>query len=1341
MTVGNRLIVAVVSALIPFFAAQAMDTSVYRFHSMPETSYYGGIHSIAKDSIGRIWFSGYDAVYMFNGANFQRVNDKIEKYDPSTYWAMGHIAVDGHGDVHVATNHGLFRFDYAAEDFSMTIDGNIGSVSVGADGLIWIIKNNRIVSFNPEGLPQTTEYPLPEGIQTSIPTLSLICDGPFTYVGNAGILYRLDPTTGHYSMFAKFPSEATVIRDVLDIGGSIFVLTQMEGIFQFSADGRMEKKYPLPASASSKQLYLDNNGIIWVATQYGILLLDPSTGETSMLRSSVGSPLSLPNNSVWSIYEDPDGYGVWVGTYGGKLALTTISDVAPGQSFRASPTGLDNPIVSCFAEDSGGGLWVGTEGGGLNYISREGKFTYFTQGDGCGLSSNMIKKISWGKDSSLLVSEFNGGINVLRKGSSRFDTMPGTGGLSVYDFLAEGNGGFWLADPDANLRFLDTETSSVRDIRITSREGVEVRMQVETMFHGQRGNLWLLTHSGIYVIDKKTHTILRQYVIGDSPYSVNNICSYVRTEGGDIWFGTRGGGVNILRKDDTYVNFRDSEGNGLEGKMIFSMLEDIPTRNIWLATNEGLWMYDYSRNLFLKPDMGLRLVNGSFYVRSCFKTSSGQMLFGGIDGFTAFYPDRLKSSGPRPKAYFTDLLINDMAVTPDSAGSPLLKSISTMSGGDVIKLGHSQSNIEVRFSSDSYIDPEGNRFAYRMTGLSDKWTELPRGQRAVQFFDLRAGKYALDVVTASSGGEWSEPAELHFKVRPAFYRSVWAYILYVLVVLTLAYFLWRYLTNKKIYEERLELERKKEESISELSKARINFFTNISHDLKTPLNMIVDPLRQLKSKLPEDLDVGKDIDLIERNASRISHMVSQLLQFREIESQKITMNPQPGDIQSFVRDLFALFESYAAKRGIETDFNSRFAKVYTAFDHDIVEKIFGNLFSNAFKYTPSGGHIGVTVTDSEKPGDVKFIVSNTGAEISGEEKAHLFEAFSKSSVKPETGTSNGLGLAIVKQLVDAVGGNIELNSENFIVSFIVDLPAPPVKEDSVAASEESAYEYASSEVDELVNESGSEEADKSQHDRKRWSLVIMEDDGDFRNYLADRLSEDYNVYAEPNGADGIARAEKTSPDIIITDLIMPEADGFEVCRKLRANIKTSHIPIVMLSGVGNDDDNRTRALQAGANVFIDKPVDMAYLKQQIKAMLKYMEDMKNLYSKRYIAEPSKITISSVDDNLLKKAIDCIERNMDNSEYDVDAFIGDMAMGRTLLYEKINRLTGMSIKEFIKDMRLKRAAQLMKDSDLTISEISFKTGFTNPKYFSVCFKRHFGLTPTEFKKGEPSLSDE
>ena len=575
------------------------------------------------------------------------------------------------------------------------------------------------------------------------------------------------------------------------------------------------------------------------------------------------------------------------------------------------------------------------------------------------------------------------------------------------------------------------------------------------------------------------------------------------------------------------------------------------------------------------------------------------------------------------------------------------------------------------------------------------------------------------------------------------FLSRWAYLVYAALLSAVAYFIWRYFTNKKIFEQRLELERIKEQNMKQLTQARINFFTNISHDLKTPLTLVVDPLKQLKEHLPANAPGNAYVHLIEKNVGRIQRMISQLLQFREIESQKITLNRQPGDLIRFIDSIFSLFEFYANKKGIETGFNSQYESFYTKFDHDVIEKIFTNLFSNAIKYASENGYVGVRIyparqdqrPESAPPAAgteyIAFTVTNTGAEIPDDKKEAIFESFNHlSDRRPQFESSSGLGLAIVKELVGNLNGTITLRSGNSKVAFTVVLPFTLNAEKTDSAAE--SYEYTVSEIDNLLTESDVM-APNDRHDRKACNIVVIEDDPNLRSYLEQRLSKHYNVYTAANGSEGIAKAERICPQIVITDLMMPEADGFEVCRSLRSNIKTSHIPVIMLSALGKNTENKIKALECGANVFIDKPFDMDFLLKQVANLIRSQQELKERYSKKYIAEPSKITISSMDEELLKKAMNYIERNMDNSDYNVDSFVSDMSIGRTLLYQKINDITGMSIKEFIMDVRLKRSAQLLRESDLTISEISVLTGFANPKYFSICFKRHFELTPSEFKK--------
>ena len=724
------------------------------------------------------------------------------------------------------------------------------------------------------------------------------------------------------------------------------------------------------------------------------------------------------------------------------------------------------------------------------------------------------------------------------------------------------------------------------------------------------------------------------------------------------------------------------------------------------------------------------------------------MLFGGTDGFILFNPGKIGHNEQKPKVFFTDLLINSEPVRPGAKDSPLRRSITTMAcdgdDGSAIELSHRQSNLEICFSANSYLDAGKNQYAYRMLGLSERWSLLPRGQKAVQFFNLPAGSYVFEVKAANNDGLWGdEVSSLRFEVSPSPFLSRWAYAVYAMLLLAVASFIWRYFTDKKIFQQRLELERIKEQNMKELTQARINFFTNISHDLKTPLTLVIDPLKQLKQHLPGDAPCNDYVRLIEKNVGRIQRMISQLLQFREIESQKMTLNRQPGDLIRFIDSIFSLFEFYASKKGIETDFSSRYESFYTSFDHDVIEKIFTNLFSNAIKYTSENGYVGVKIgraprerwpkgavpaADTEY---LSFTVTNTGAEIPEDKKDIIFESFNRLSARrPEFESSTGLGLAIVRELVGNLAGSITLHSGNSKVAFTVVLPFSRSAEKTNSAAE--SYDYTVSEIDNLLKESDA--ADRNDRRvRKAYDIVVIEDDPDLRSYLERRLSEYYNVYTADDGREGIAKVEKIYPQMVITDLMMPEADGFDVCRSLRSNIKTSHIPVIMLSGQGKDADNKIKALECGASVFIDKPFDMDYLLGQVANLIKTQNELKQRYSRKYIVEPSKITISSVDEELLKKAMNYIERNIDNNDYDVESFVSDMAIGRTLLYQKLNDITGMSIKEFIMDIRLKRAAQLLRESDLTISEISIMTGFANPKYFSICFKRHFELTPSEFKK--------
>ena len=925
------------------FLLPGANVNEYRFHSMPETSYYAGIHSIVKDKIGRIWFSGSDAVYMYDGVAFERQNDKLVSFSPDTWWTFLQVVTAADGCVYVGTNHGLMRYDYETETFKCVLDGNISSVEADLSGTLWLIRNDAVESWTPLGSEPPIQYPFADDMGITPQNLILASSGGQIYVASGNVLYGLSISDGQYVRLAEIGLRSSVVRDVETHEGKCYVLTTKDGVFEYDEKWRQTDHFRLPheyeMSTVAKMLYLDPQGVLWTATQSGIFLIETQTSRTQMIRSNIHYPYSLPNNSVWSIYPDPDG-GVWVGTYGGKLAFMPVSD-GGGNWFKPTPGGLNHSIVSCFEEDSMGNLWIGTEGGGVNFWDRKAdRYIHYTQENNSGVRSNMIKKLDYDDNGRLYMSSFNGGIQVYDPMTNTFSDVASGNGISpfmvVYDFIKEGKKGYWISDPDSPLRFLDIRNRSVSVNRIRY-EGAFLQVRIETMFRRNDGRICLVTSKGLLVVDDDCNVLERKYM-HDAPYAKNDLCCFCMASDSILWLGTRGGGVNCLTPDGEYYGFADVDGNSLDGKTVFGILEDSDTGDIWFSTDDGLYYYVKAKGSLLRSSIDAHNLCGAYYVRSCFKTSKGEMLFGGTDGFIIFDPGKIGSNVHKPNPFFVDLKINSSLVRPFTEESPLSRDISTMNDADSderIRLNYRQSNFEISFSSDSYQDADKTIYAYRMKGLSDTWNVLPQGQRSVAFFDIPPGKYVFELKAANGDGVWGDKViSVGFKVDPSPFLSVWAYIIYAMIAAASALLISLYVKHKRRFKEELD--------------------------------------------------------------------------------QK-------------------------------------------------------------------------------------------NAEIS------------------------------------------------------------------------------------------------------------------------------------------------------------------------------------------------------------------------------------DLYKKKYVAGPSEIVVTSLEDELLKKALGFVEQNMDNSEYGVEDFVSDMALGRTVLYQKINAITGLSIKEFILDIRIKRAARLLAESDKTISEISYMTGFVNPKYFSTIFRKHFGQTPSEYRK--------
>ena len=1343
-----------------------IDLSSYRFHTIPANPYYHGIYSIVKDKIGRIWYNGNSVIFMYDGISFKQMDDQITSKSPDFYWSFGELVMDHKKNLFVSSNSGLYQLDYDSLKFNRIKTGNIRALTQGENGTIWFIRDQKIESFSVEENHITESYDLPRN--TSPSHLTEIKGD--IYIGTYdGEVYKLDKNTAKFNLFIHFTGG--YIRHIIEYNNDFIVLTQNHGLYFLDQQGNIKKHYPLRfnmnESVNSKKLHIDSHGVLWVGTQLGIQLIDLHTGEQKLLQPNLNDPLSLPHNSIWSISPDPDG-GVWVGTFGGKLTFVNFND---NRVNYRMPTkgGLNNPIVSCFEEDKDGNIWIGTEGGGLNFWDRKkDEFTHYTQSAKNSVNFNLIKVLYYDKSrENLGIASYNGGINLYNTKTKGFRDLeihtPGSDSryLNVYDFVFQGDSGIWTSEPARGLYYVSLKTNKTRLIPFTDTTGTVLpNPEIVKIMRASDFHLYLFSRRGLYLFDTQKELITKQFLIKNPQYASNTLNCGCLTSSSKLWIGTQGGGVNLLSTDGTYQNF--NKETGFDANTVFSILEDKSTQYIWMATDNGLICYDPFQNQFKKVDILNSGTYGSFYPQSCFQTTSGDMLFGGTNGFIIFNPSKTRINKQLPEVFLSKFFINNKEIIPNKEGSPLPKDISMLTSvgkkqnSPQFKLSYKQSNVGFQFASNSYLETNKNQYACRLSGISDEWQYLPVGQYYVQYSNLPPGSYIFEIKSANNDGIWGEKTtSLCFEVKPAPWLSAWAYFLYFLIFLGIMYLIWKYFSNKKEFSYKIKLERIEKEKINEITQMRINFFTNISHDLKTPLTLIVDPLKRLEKTIPPEHQGNDYIELIGQNVKRIQRMINQLLEFRKIESKKINLEFQTGDIIEYTSELFKLFVPYAKNKHMFTEIDTYTPNLRVQFDLDLTEKIFSNLFSNAVKYSPEGESIIFKIsmaTGTEKavlthnsnytlnPLYLTFEIINTGTTISPKQEENLFESFQRLSTKKTTmQESTGLGLSIAKELTSALGGAIQPVIRPDEVVFRVILPFNPANTDAedetvpATDTENHEYQYTLSEINAL-QEYPIESKKEEKKIQEQCKLVIIEDDETLKNYIVKELSEIFTVYSAKDGQEGIDLVKKINPQIVVSDLMMPGLDGFEVCKQLKNNLKTSHIPIIMLSATANQN-KRLISLQEGADVFIEKPFDMDFLIQQIRNLINSRENLKKIYSQKYIVEPSQVVVTSVDEIFFKKAVTFVEKNIQNPNYDVENFVSDMATSRTLLYRKINDATGMSIKEFILDMRMKRAAQLLKDSHYNISEIAVMTGFNDSKYFSTCFKKHYGMPPTEFKSAE------
>ena len=1327
--------------------SETPEQITFSYISINEGLSQSTVFSIDQDKRGNMWFATYDGVNKYDGYAFTVYQHNEDDPNSIANDISRIVKTDSQGRVWIGTRDGLSRYDEEKDIFQNFFYEKKGKH----------LQVNGIEEISPEQLLIST----PEGLIMFDIKESKFIDDSFstamhktiasTLYRQGDLIYIGTPTDGlyNYSITQKTFEKVIPILGTKQIQAilqqsptRIWVATEGAGLFLINPKTKEIKNYlhspSNPKSISSnyiRSLAMDSQNRLWIGTFNDLNIYHEGTDSFASYSSNPVENGSLSQRSVRSIFMDSQG-GMWLGTYfGGLNYYHPIRNRFKNIRNIPYKNSLSDNVVSCIVEDKDKNLWIGTNDGGLNlYNPITQRFTSYTlqeDENARGIGSNNIKAVYVDEKKSLVyIGTHAGGLSILHRNGGQVENFNQRNSQlvneNVYAILPDGEGNLWLGTLSALVRF-NPEKRSFTTIEKEKDGTPVVSKQITTLFRDSHKRLWIGGEEGVSVFQQEGLDIQKASIL-----PVSNVtklftnCIY-EASNGVIWVGTREGFYCFNEKDKQIKRYNTT--NGLPNNVVYGILEDSFGR-LWLSTNRGISCFNPESEKFRNFTESDGLQSNQFNTSSYCRTSVGQMYFGGINGITTFRPELLLDNPYTPPVVITKLQLFNKVVRPDDETGILTKNISET---ESITLKSWQTAFSIEFVVSNYISGQHNTFAYKLQGYDKEWYYLT-DSRTVSYSNLPQGTYQFLVKAANSDGKWNPiPTALEIIVLPIWYKTWWALLIFFATFAGFITFVFRFFWMRKSMEAQLEIERRDKEHQEEINQMKMRFFINISHELRTPLTLILTPLQEIINKI-SDRWTRNQLEYIQRNANRLLHLVNQLMDYRRAELGVFELKAKKGNAHQLIQDNFLFYDKLARHKKITYTLHSELEDKEVLFDANYLELIVNNLLSNAFKYTESGQSI--TVTLKEENGWLLLQVSDTGIGIPINKQGKIFERFYQ--IESEH-VGSGIGLSLVQRLIELHHGRIELDSEeNKGSTFSVYLPQDlSVYKPSELASndeqneEEQVYSTNSKAMYFIDTEKVENESVES-GDKKRGTILIVEDNNEIRRYLSNGLADLFNTLEAGNGEEALEKLKDNEVDVIVTDVMMPVMDGIKLCKNVKQNIRTCHIPVIILSAK-TDIKDQMEGLQMGADDYIPKPFSLAILTTKIQNMMRTRRRMLDKYAKSLEVEPEKITFNAMDEALLKRAMAIVEKNMDNIEFSTDEFAREMNMSRSNLHLKLKAITGESTIDFIRKIRFNEAAKLLKDGRYTVAEVSTMVGFNTPSYFATSFKKYFGCLPTEYIK--------
>lgn len=1306
------------------------------------------VNTICKDRDGFMWFGTTTGLNRYDGYTFKiyqhaendpgslpdnYITDIVEMPD-GRFWVntgRGYVLFDKEQDCFITDVTGFMKnleSGGVPEQVFVDREGNT-CLSVAGEGCYRYKEGGKRLFFS------YVEHSLPEHGVTQIAE----CSDGLLLIYNTGLLVCLDRAT----LAIKWTSDE--IKKYIPAGKtiefSLFVdrdnciwAYSLMGIWVYDC-GTKSWRTDLTGIWSSRPDVIihavaqDIEGRIWVGKDYdGIDVLEKETGKVTSLVAHDDNGRSLPHNTIYDLYADRDGI-MWVGTY--KKGVSYYSE----SIFKFNMYEWGD--ITCIEQADENRLWLGTNDHGILLWNRStGKTEPFWR-DAEGQLPNPVVSMLKSKDGKLWVGTFNGGLYCM-DGSRVRSYKEGAGNAlasnNVWALVEDDKGRVWIASLGGGLQCLEPLSGTFETY--TSNNSALLENNVTSLCWVDNNTLFFGTaNQGVGMMDMRTREIKKiQGQSGNVKLSNDAVNHVYKDSRGLVWIATREG-LNVY--DTRRHLFLDlSPVAEAKGNFIAAITED-QERNMWVSTSrkvirvtvasDGKGSYLFDSRAYNSED-GLQ--NCDFNQRSIKTLHNGIIAIGGLYGVNVFAPDHIRYNKMLPNVMFTGLSLFDEAVKVGQSYGGRVLIEKELNDVENVEFDYKQNIFSVSFASDNYNLPEKTQYMYKLEGFNNDWLTLPLGVHNVTFTNLAPGKYVLRVKAINSDGYVGiKEATLGIVVNPPFWMSWWAYLLYavgLVVVLFLARYRMLKREREKFHLQQIENEVAKNEEINNM---KFRFFTNVSHELRTPLTLIISPLEGMLKETTDELQSTR-LQLMYRNAQRLLHLVNQLLDFRKGEMSTHQLSLSEGDIISYVHSVCNSFLLMADKKHIQFSFFSGIDTFSMAFDADKVGKIVMNLLSNAFKFTPEGGRVTVMIEHVAGTPDILEIkIADTGIGISDVDKEHIFERFYQAGHKGvEETTGNGIGLSLVRDFVTLHEGEVKVFDNIGMGSvFVIQFPVKHV-ETQVQLPEETGMP-AGDEEDKEMKEEAREETE-----RKNFPLLLIVDDNeDFRIFMRYSLELQYRVKLAVNGKEAWEMMQEELPDLVISDVMMPQMDGNELCRLIKQDKRTAHIPVILLTARQNTEA-KLEGLQTGADDYVTKPFNMTILVLRIRKLIE-LSRYHRVTQGMIDPAPSEIVITSLDEKLIEKAIKYVEDNMSRTELSVEELSRELGMSRVHLYKKLLQITGKTPIEFIRVIRLKRAAQLLRESQLHVSEVAFEVGFNNPKYFSRYFKDEFGVLPSVYQEKE------